>query len=100
MAHHSSLGSFMNYDLGYIDLEEETLQPLQNPFWPKSVTCPYQKLRLNSFGGVEVPPIVRAAWFGANLFGACVRRQKKAAERYIPVENMRRVLFLQAAKRS
>jgi len=25
MAHHSSLGSFMNYDLGYIDLEEKTL---------------------------------------------------------------------------
>ena len=26
---------FMNYDLGYIDLEEKTLQPLQNPFGPK-----------------------------------------------------------------
>jgi hypothetical protein len=25
-------------------------------------TCPYQKLRSNSFGGVEVPPIVRAGW--------------------------------------
>jgi hypothetical protein len=35
MAHHSSLGSFMNYDLGYIDLEEKTLQPLDNPFGPK-----------------------------------------------------------------
>jgi len=23
------------YDLGYIDLEEKTLQPLQNPFGPK-----------------------------------------------------------------
>jgi hypothetical protein len=22
----------MNYDLGYIDLEEKTLQPLENPF--------------------------------------------------------------------
>jgi len=22
----------MNYDLGYIDLEEKTLQPLNNPF--------------------------------------------------------------------
>jgi len=29
------LGSFMNYDLGYIDLEEKTLQPLNNPFGPK-----------------------------------------------------------------
>jgi hypothetical protein len=26
---------FMDYDLGYIDLEEKTLQPLNNPFGPK-----------------------------------------------------------------
>jgi hypothetical protein len=32
------LVSFMDYDLGYIDLEEKTLQPLENPFWAKSVT--------------------------------------------------------------
>jgi len=25
----------MSYDLGYIDLEERTLQPLENPFGPK-----------------------------------------------------------------
>jgi hypothetical protein len=25
----------MYYDLGYIDLEEKTLQPLNNPFGPK-----------------------------------------------------------------
>ena len=25
----------MHYDLGYIDLEEKTLQPLNNPFRPK-----------------------------------------------------------------
>jgi hypothetical protein len=25
----------MNYDLGYFDLEEKTLQPLENPFGPK-----------------------------------------------------------------
>jgi Integrase core domain len=29
------LVSFMDYDLGYIDLEEEALQPLDNPFGPK-----------------------------------------------------------------
>jgi hypothetical protein len=29
------LVSFMNYDLGYIDLEKRTLQPLDNPFGPK-----------------------------------------------------------------
>jgi hypothetical protein len=29
------LVTFMDYDLGYIDLEEKTLQPLHNPFGPK-----------------------------------------------------------------
>jgi len=29
------LVSFMDYDLGYIDLEENALQPLNNPFGPK-----------------------------------------------------------------
>jgi hypothetical protein len=27
--------SFMRYDLGYIDLEQRTLQPLDNPFGPR-----------------------------------------------------------------
>ena len=27
--------SFMSYDLGYVDLEEKTLQPLENPFGPR-----------------------------------------------------------------
>jgi len=31
------LVSFMDYDLGYIDLEEKTLQPLDNPFGPPKV---------------------------------------------------------------
>jgi hypothetical protein len=35
------LVSFMAYDLGYIDLEEKTLQPLDNPFGPKVLPmCP------------------------------------------------------------
>jgi hypothetical protein len=29
------LVSFMDYDLGYIDLEEKALQPLENPFGPR-----------------------------------------------------------------
>jgi hypothetical protein len=29
------LVSFMDYDLGFIDLEEKTLQPLNNPFGPR-----------------------------------------------------------------
>jgi hypothetical protein len=32
------LVSFMDYDLGYIDLEQKTLQPLDDPFGPKVVT--------------------------------------------------------------
>jgi hypothetical protein len=27
--------SFMHYDLGYVDLEQKTLQPLDNPFGPR-----------------------------------------------------------------
>jgi hypothetical protein len=29
------LVSFLDYDLGYIDLEQRTLQPLDNPFGPR-----------------------------------------------------------------
>jgi hypothetical protein len=29
------LVSFMDYDLGYFDLEQRTLQPLDNPFGPR-----------------------------------------------------------------
>jgi hypothetical protein len=29
------IASFMHYDLGYIDLEQKTLQPLDNPFGPR-----------------------------------------------------------------
>ncbi|MGY4625425.1 hypothetical protein ACVWY3_003181 [Bradyrhizobium sp. USDA 4486] len=32
------LVSFMHYDLGYFDLEQKTLQPLDNPFGPKPIT--------------------------------------------------------------
>ena len=32
------LVSFMDYDLGYIELEQRTVQPLENPFGPKVVT--------------------------------------------------------------
>ena len=29
------LVSFMDYDLGYFDLETQVLEPLENPFGPK-----------------------------------------------------------------
>jgi hypothetical protein len=29
------LVSFMHYDLGYIDLEQKSLQPIDNPFGPR-----------------------------------------------------------------
>src|SRR6516162_1403701 len=32
------LVNFMDYDLGYVDLEQKTLQPLDNPFGPRVVT--------------------------------------------------------------
>jgi hypothetical protein len=32
------LVTFMDYDLGYIDLEQRTLQPLDNPFGPRIIT--------------------------------------------------------------
>ncbi|HEX3685591.1 MAG TPA: hypothetical protein VHU83_23860 [Bryobacteraceae bacterium] len=35
--HRIWLVSFMEYDLGYIDLEEKSLQPLDNPFGPKAL---------------------------------------------------------------
>jgi hypothetical protein len=37
---HDDIGlvSFMEYDLGYFDLETRVLEPLENPFGPKSVT--------------------------------------------------------------
>ena len=31
--------SFMHYDLGYIDLEQKTLQPLDNPFGARLSPC-------------------------------------------------------------
>jgi len=35
------LVSFMDYDLGFVDLKEKTLQPLPNPFGPKVLPmCP------------------------------------------------------------
>ncbi len=38
----------MDYDLGYIDLEERSLQPLEKPFGPKSVTYVSGSDSLNS----------------------------------------------------
>ena len=34
---HTWLVSFMDYDLGYVDLDEKALQPLENPFGPHKV---------------------------------------------------------------
>jgi hypothetical protein len=31
--------SFMHYDLGFIDLGQRTLQPLDNPFGPRLSPC-------------------------------------------------------------
>jgi putative transposase len=39
------LVSFMDYDLGYLDLETRVLEPLENPFGPKLLPmCPVQSV--------------------------------------------------------
>jgi hypothetical protein len=55
--YHGAL-SFMNYDLGYFDLETRVLEPLENPFGPKV---------LPMFLGTLCNPCVRAGpdWSGA-----------------------------------
>ncbi|HVT94687.1 MAG TPA: hypothetical protein VHD76_17700 [Bryobacteraceae bacterium] len=40
------LVSVMDYDLGYIDLEEKTLQPLNNPLGPKGLPMSPGRTRL------------------------------------------------------
>lgn len=47
------LVSFMSYDLGYIDLEEKTLQPLPNPFGPQAAPATAQSNTINSSGETE-----------------------------------------------
>jgi len=37
--------SFMHYDLGFIDLEQKTLQPLDNPFGPRLLPMSYTNRR-------------------------------------------------------
>jgi hypothetical protein len=50
------LASFMHYDLGYFDLEQKTLQPLDNPFGTRLSpmvlgTFRYRCLRAGHKGG-------------------------------------------------
>jgi transposase InsO family protein len=50
------LVSFMSYDLGYIDLEERTLQPLENPFGPPPAgvkTSPAESANIRPPGETE-----------------------------------------------
>jgi putative transposase len=35
--------SFMDYDLGYFDLETRVLEPLENPFGPKVLPMPLRE---------------------------------------------------------
>jgi hypothetical protein len=73
------LVSFMHYDLGYIDLEQRTLQPLDNPLRPRVVThvlgtfC-YPCLRaghreFGSSGGILTPDQgIQFGWTAARVF--------------------------------
>jgi hypothetical protein len=47
------LVSFMDYDLGYIDLEDKTLQPLDNPFGP-TVSPMYPVLSVTYVSGPDI----------------------------------------------
>ena len=49
------LVGFMTYDLGYIDLEQKTLQPIDNPFgWRLSPMCPGRTIgKLERANGFE-----------------------------------------------
>jgi len=47
------LVSFMDYDLGYIDLEERALQPLENPFGPQAARASAESNSMKSPGETE-----------------------------------------------
>src|SRR5215831_17585251 len=51
------LVSFMDYDLGYFDLETRVVEPLENPFGPKVLPMSSGRTlkRLVGLGGLEPP---------------------------------------------
>jgi hypothetical protein len=61
------LVSVMDYDLGYIDLEEKTLQPLNNPLGPKVLPMSpgrtREELALDQKRGQTLDPkMVKHSW--------------------------------------
>ncbi|QQO22672.1 IS481 family transposase [Bradyrhizobium diazoefficiens] len=54
------LVSFMHYDLGYFDLEQKTLQPLDNPFGPKPVTENLRQRPRGEMGPRAIPALRRS----------------------------------------
>ncbi|HVS71962.1 MAG TPA: hypothetical protein VHQ47_11960 [Phycisphaerae bacterium] len=54
----------MDYDLGYIDLEEKTLQPLNNPLGPKGLPMsPGRTRALDQKRGQTLDPkMVKHSW--------------------------------------
>jgi hypothetical protein len=52
------LVSFMHYDLGYFDLEQKTLQPLDNPFGTR--LSPMSQVRSVTYvSGLDTRPVWR-----------------------------------------
>ncbi len=48
----------MDYDLGYVDLEEKTLQPLENPFGPKVLPIVFRNKLLPMSPGRTIENVV------------------------------------------
>jgi hypothetical protein len=65
------LVSFMDYDLGYIDLEGKTLQPLENPSGQKCNPCLRNVLYpcLRNGHGLDLMELVAGGGFEPPTFG-------------------------------
>jgi hypothetical protein len=59
----------MDYDLGYIDLEEKTLQPLSNPLGQKCYPCLRNELFTHVSGPDNKRQLVAGVGFEPTTFG-------------------------------
>ena len=74
------LVSFMDYDLGYIDLEEKTLQPLHNPFGSRVYAMSSER-SVKDLSGLYREQVVGAKGFEPSTSWSRTRRASQAALR-------------------